>query len=83
VLQQNALSPNDAFCTAGKAAALLDLVLAVGDRCREIVNAGTPAETVEALDFGPIVRARDETGPDEADAVVARREEILARLREP
>jgi V/A-type H+/Na+-transporting ATPase subunit A len=69
VLQQNALSANDAFCGPHKAAALVDAVLAVGDRCREIVDAGAPATTVEEFDFGPLLRARERAGPDDAAAV--------------
>jgi V/A-type H+-transporting ATPase subunit A len=69
VLQQNALSPHDAFCGPHKAAALVDAVLSVGDRCRELVDAGKPAAVVEELDFGALVRARDVAAPDDADAV--------------
>jgi V/A-type H+-transporting ATPase subunit A len=69
VLQQNALSPTDAFCGPRKSAALVDAVLAVADRCRELVDAGTPAAVIEEVDFGPLVRAREQAAPDDADAV--------------
>lgn len=82
VLQQSALSTHDAACSAEKAAALRDAVLAVVDRCQELVAAEVPAATIEELDFGPLVRARDDGGPDDLDGVARRREEILARLEE-
>ena len=71
VLQQSALSANDAFCSEQKTAALVEAVLAVVDRCRELVASGVPAATVEEVDFGPLVRTRDETGPTDADGVGA------------
>jgi V/A-type H+-transporting ATPase subunit A len=82
VLQQSALSLHDAACGAGKAAALADAVLAVVDRCQGLVEAGVPAATLEEVDFGPLVRARDDIGPDDAEGVVKRRDELLARLEE-
>jgi V/A-type H+-transporting ATPase subunit A len=69
VLQQNALSRNDAFCGAHKAAALLDAVLGVGERCRELVDAGTPAAAIEEIDFGVLLRSREAAAADDADAV--------------
>jgi V/A-type H+/Na+-transporting ATPase subunit A len=83
VLQQSALSPHDAFCSAGKAAALVDTVLAVVDRCDALVAAGTPAATVEELDFSPVLRAREEVGPADVAGVVRRRDAMLARLEAP
>ncbi len=83
VLQQSALSANDAYCGPDKAAALADAVLAVIDRCRERVASGVPAATVEATDFGPVLRAREEVGPYDTAGVTARRETMLARLGEP
>ncbi|MFD5393268.1 V-type ATP synthase subunit A [Streptomyces sp. NPDC127097] len=82
VLQQSALSPLDAYCAADKTAALVDAVFAVVDHCRELVDAGVPAGAVEEVDFGPVVRAREEVGPDDAAGVAARRDIVLARLRE-
>jgi len=82
VLQQSALSTNDAACGAQKAAALGDAVLAVVDRCQALVEAGVPAATLEELDYGPLVRARDDSGPDDVDEVGKRCEEILTRLEE-
>nr|WP_232072640.1 V-type ATP synthase subunit B [Phytohabitans flavus] len=48
-LQQNALSPNDAFCAPTKSAALADLVFDVVDRSGELVAAGRPPGDVENL----------------------------------
>lgn len=82
VLQQSALSEHDAYCGAAKTAALGDAVLAVVDCCRELVEGGVSAATVEDMDFGPLLRARDEVGPDDVAGVVSRRDLVLARLRE-
>ncbi|MFE9773704.1 V-type ATP synthase subunit A [Streptomyces sp. NPDC005931] len=82
VLQQSALSPRDAYCAPEKTAALADAVLAVVGRCRELVDSGVPASTVEAVDFGPLVRAREESGPHDAAGVAARRDALLAGLEE-
>ncbi|WP_260478804.1 V-type ATP synthase subunit A [Kibdelosporangium aridum] len=82
VLQQSALSTTDASCSDEKAAALVDCVLAVVDACQRSVAAGTPAERAEELDFSPVLRAREETGPDDVVGVSQRRDVVLARLRE-
>jgi V/A-type H+-transporting ATPase subunit A len=80
VLQQSASSPTDAFCSAAKGAALVDAVLAVVDRCRALVDAGLPPAAVEELDFGPLLRAREETGPEDVDGVREHQQVMLARL---
>jgi V/A-type H+-transporting ATPase subunit A len=82
VLQQSALSELDAYCTPEKTAALVDAVLAIVGRCRDLVESGTAAEAVEEADFTPVLRAREEVGPDDAAGVDARRDEVLAGLRE-
>jgi V/A-type H+-transporting ATPase subunit A len=82
VLQQSALSPNDAYSSDAKTAALVEAVLAVVDRCRQLVGSGTPAGVVEELDFGPLLRAREETGPDDAPGVALRADAMLAALKE-
>ncbi|WP_197059274.1 hypothetical protein [Cryobacterium sp. MLB-32] len=82
VLMQNALSENDAFCSAAKGAALLDLVLAVTDTCRSLVDRGVPATAIEKADLGPVIRAREETGPTDAAGVHTRRIEIIRRLED-
>ncbi|MGA2393498.1 MAG: V-type ATP synthase subunit A [Candidatus Lustribacter sp.] len=80
VLQQNALSDNDATCNAAKQSALLALVLAVYDRCTALVDGGVPAAVIEELDLARVARVRDETGPTDAAGVLAAQREILAAL---
>ncbi|MGA7206231.1 MAG: hypothetical protein WBX27_16545, partial [Specibacter sp.] len=80
VLMQNALSPNDGFCSAGKGAALLDMVLEVVDACQRLVEHGVAAGTIEDVDFGPVLRAREDFGPSDDAAVRARGAEFLAAL---
>ncbi len=80
VLQQSALSRNDAFCSTAKGAALLAAVLTVVDRCQALVAAGVPPGRVEELDYGPLLRAAQETGPTDAAGVQAHLDEVLARL---
>lgn len=80
VLLQNALSRNDAFCSAAKGAALLDLVLDVVDTCEVLVERGVPASVVERTDFGQVLRAREDTGPDDAAGVAERRAAVLKDL---
>lgn len=82
VLQQSALSQRDAYCGAEKTAALADAVLAVADRCRELVDSGIPAASVEEVDFGPLLRAREDTGPHDVAGVAARRDAMIARVGE-
>jgi V/A-type H+-transporting ATPase subunit A len=80
VLQQNALSANDARCAAAKHAALLELVLALHDRAIELVGRGVPAAHIEEVDLSPAVRARDAVGPEDAAGVQAIRRSLEARL---
>ena len=80
VLQQNALSPNDATCGPAKQSALLGLVLDIYDRCLSLLQMGVPPSSLEELDLSDVVRLRDEVGPDDDGAVTARGAEILARL---
>jgi V/A-type H+/Na+-transporting ATPase subunit A len=80
VLVQSALSENDATCAPQKQAALLDMVLAVYDRCAELVDGGVEAAAVEEVDFSEVVRARDAVAPDDAVGVASRRDEVLGTL---
>ncbi|HEY7223094.1 MAG TPA: V-type ATP synthase subunit A [Micromonosporaceae bacterium] len=82
VLQQSALSANDAHCTREKTAALVELVFAVVDRCEHLVENGLPASRVEEVDFSTVVRAREETAPDDVDGVRRRQDAILRTLEE-
>ena len=81
VLMQSALSPADATCAPGKQAALLDAVLDAVAACQESLDRGVRIDVVEAFDFGPLVRARDEFATDDADGVHRRRDDLLAGLR--
>jgi V/A-type H+-transporting ATPase subunit A len=80
VLQQNALSPNDAHCTPDKASALIDAVLAVVDECDALVARGVTAAELEELDYSPLLRAASETPPDDAAGVHERRDKMLTVL---
>lgn len=82
VLQQNALSPSDGFCSAAKGAALADATLAVIDRCLALVDSGMPADTLDRIDFGPLIQARERAGPDDTATVDRIRDTMLARLAE-
>ncbi|WP_112470788.1 V-type ATP synthase subunit A [Streptomyces triticisoli] len=80
VIQQNALSPSDAYSTPEKTAALVEAVLTVIDRCFARVDSGVRADAVEAVDFTPLLRAREDAGPGESAPVEAARDTMLERL---
>ncbi|MBI3688245.1 MAG: V-type ATP synthase subunit A [Actinobacteria bacterium] len=80
VLQQSALSPTDARCAPDRSAALTDMVLGVLAACRDLIEAGVPATTIEAVDFSPVLRAREET--TDAGQVERRAELVVAGLAE-
>jgi V/A-type H+-transporting ATPase subunit A len=80
VLQQSALSENDAYCSPEKQAALLALALRVVDRCEELVAAGVQASAIEAVDLSPVARARDATPPDAVDEVELVYERVAPQL---
>jgi V/A-type H+/Na+-transporting ATPase subunit A len=80
VLQQSALSVNDAYCSPAKSAALTDLVFDVVAHCEELVGAGLPATAIEEADFSPVVRAREETSPTDATGVRARAATMFGTL---
>ena len=69
VLRQSAMSPNDAFCTAEKQAALLRAVLQVIDRLFELCDGGMPAAQVEVLDLSAMTAAAESAGPADAESV--------------
>ncbi|WP_256725882.1 V-type ATP synthase subunit A [Streptomyces sp. IMTB 2501] len=80
VIQQSALSPTDAYSTPEKTAALVEATLTVIDRCLDLVDSGTGADAVEAVDFTPLLRARESAGPAETAPVAAARDTVLERL---
>ena len=79
-LQQSALSAADAVCSPEKGAALVDAVLAVLDRCLGLVERGVLASDLEDVDWGPLVRARDETESSDVAGVESRRDRVVAAL---
>lgn len=79
VLMQNALNSDDAFCSAERGAALLDLVLDVVEAAQQLVERGVAATTIEQADLGPVLRAREEAGPSDAAAIMARSREVLKK----
>ena len=81
VLQQSALSENDAFCELGKQRALAQGVLDVHDAALELGRRGVPASMIEGFDFGPLIRAKNELEPDDADDVERRTADIIEQLR--
>ncbi len=80
VLAQNALAAADASSSAEKSAALLGFTLDTIDECQRLVAAGVAATTIEQWDFSPLLRAREEFGPDDAAGIAARRDAFLAEL---
>ena len=80
LLQQSALSANDSHSPEPKTTALAEALLAVTDRCAALVASGVDPARVEEVDFGPLVRARDQAGPQDLTAVAAGRDAVLHRL---
>ena len=78
VLQQSAVSTTDAYCDSARAGALVDLVLAVGDRCQELAQRGVSAALIEEQDFSPVLRAKEDARtPEQVRALAAA---MLTRL---
>lgn len=82
VLVQNALSPNDGYCSAAKGSALLQAVLDTISTCQDLVAAGVPAATLENYDFSPLLRLRESAGPNDAGGVTELAVRFLAGLKE-
>ncbi len=55
-------------------------VLDIGNAARSLGRAGVPASVIEGFEFGPLIRAKDATGPDDADGVRRITTEILTSL---
>ncbi len=81
LLQQSALSENDASCSLSKQASLAQAVLDVHDAAADLGRAGTPASVIEEFDFGPLLRAKDSTGPSDAAAVAAIAADLLQSMK--
>jgi V/A-type H+-transporting ATPase subunit A len=82
VLQQNALSSNDAYAGPAKLSALLTMMLDIFDTCQSLVHRGVPASLIEEVDLSDAVRIRDRTGPDETGPIEEVRAEMLRRLED-
>jgi V/A-type H+-transporting ATPase subunit A len=81
VLQQSALSANDAHCSAAKTAALIDTVLAVVDECEALVGEGVTASEIEEVDLSAVLRAAQGCPPDETEPILAVQRSVLSLLR--
>jgi V/A-type H+-transporting ATPase subunit A len=81
LLQQSALSDNDASCGSAKQAALTEAVLAVHDAAVQLSRSGVPASIIEEFDYGPLIRAKDTTGPDDAAGVAHITSELIRAMR--
>ena len=82
ILQQSALSDNDAFCELPKQQALTQAVLDVHDQALELGRAGLPASVLEEFDVGPLIRAKSELGPGDADGVLRVTSDLLDQMKE-
>ncbi len=80
VLQQDATSPDDAYCGEAKQEALVEMVLAIRQRLIELVDAGVAADRLEQLDLARVSAARESGGPEDVAAVTAVRDAVLALL---
>ncbi|HEX6577767.1 MAG TPA: V-type ATP synthase subunit A [Jiangellaceae bacterium] len=80
VLMQSALNETDAACSPQRGAALLQAVLDVVDACLRLIEHGVPATTVEEIDFGPLIRLREDAGAVTPEAVRSRRDQVLHDL---
>jgi V/A-type H+-transporting ATPase subunit A len=55
-------------------------VLHVVAHCQSLVDRDVLASTIEEQDYSPLLRAREETPADDADGVLARRDQVIAAL---
>lgn len=82
ILQQSAMSPNDATCAPEKQAELTKAVLAVHDTAVELSLAGVPATLIEEIDYGPLIRAKDSTGTHDANGVAEIATKMVTGMKE-
>ncbi|MEV7011400.1 V-type ATP synthase subunit A [Streptosporangium sp. NPDC051022] len=75
-LQQSALSSRDAFCGPRRTAVLADALLAILERCQNLVGHGVPVASIEERDFSSILRAKE--APEEE--IGERRDAVLDDL---
>ena len=69
-----------AHCSPEKTAALADAVLDVVDRCDALIEGGSTASEIEELDFSALLRAAQETPPDDSAGIAGRRQQVLDEL---
>src|ERR1017187_4794390 len=81
VLQQDAMSDDDAYCGEAKQQALLEMILAIHERFLELVDHGVSAERLDGLDLARVSAARESGGADDVAAVTAIRDSALATLK--
>ena len=55
-------------------------MLTVVDRCESLLASGVPFSAIEELDFSPVLRAREDNGPDDVEGCRRDRDEMLDRL---
>jgi len=77
VLQQSALSPNDASCSLAKQASIADAILEVHDKAQALVDEGRPATLLEGVDYAPLLRAGSDLPSSDAAGVARRQDEVL------
>ncbi len=75
-LRQSSLSVRDAYCRASRTALIADALLAVVERCQDLVEHDVPAAAVEDRDFSPVLRAKE--APE--GEIAARRDAVLNDL---
>jgi V/A-type H+-transporting ATPase subunit A len=80
VLRQNSLSRNDGFCSLNKGMALLGLVLGTVEACHRQIERGVPATVIEEADFSLVLRAAEESAPDDGEGVSRRLEAVVELL---
>ncbi len=82
LLQQNALSPNDAYASPEKLSALLTMMLDIYESCQGLVERGVPASLIEEADLSDAIRVREQAGPMETEPIEQVRGRILKKLGE-
>ncbi|WP_037937162.1 V-type ATP synthase subunit A [Streptosporangium roseum] len=75
-LRQSSLSLRDAFCRPERTAMLADALLAIIERCQDLVEHGIPVASIEERDFSPILRAKDAS----EEEITTRRDTVLDDL---
>jgi V/A-type H+-transporting ATPase subunit A len=80
VLQQSAMSDNDAHCSPPKQTSLCRVVLEIHEATTDLAANGVPASVLEDFDYAPFLRAKDDTAPDGAAAVDQIGVELLVGL---